>query len=1575
MKSLREQGDNALKVGNYLEAINYYNEALEIDDKNKEVLMARATAQLKLGDYISAEKDVIILLAADPDSPQIHRLRGLVLMKLQQYKEALTSFLTALDLNPDNGDELTDFIAEVSAKFCNISEDYMQTIKDMDAYKKMSEVGVCLFQAKKYKLCIKILEVAQRFQTNQKGITMRIYLTLANAYSAQGNNDEAIGLYEECLSMAIATHDQLYQTKALVSIATLHLENKDIHQAIIYYERLLYLEAELIPEEGSADNLPDFWTKELQCGIHLNLSIAYKSIADMHSAIRHAKLYVKLVEKYNFQGKLKAESYHNTGMLNEILGNYKEAIKNYSEYLQESKRTGDKKGMAQAYGCLGSVYAALKNWKLSIIYHEQNIAIVTRFDDKRMLTVANEMLADTYMLQNNFEKAVSYYEEMLNSCTRSDYRVKAVGFCKLGKAYRSMNKNQYSLYFFEQSSDMADDFDFPDIKTLSEFNIACIQQDSTQMMDIEQAHKYFVKLIPFFESKIREHTDEGSHCPEEYHLQLRECYDGIQNVLTKLGNKEDCLMYAEAYRKRHLTQMHNYQAAIVRTSHPSGPLWDMWEMDKINRVVSQQNATVLYYSLFKSALLLWVLQPTNGLVRFYSKKALGDSDFIQEIQSLLDEFRKDCDWKKMQTECENRALPLQQQELQMVRQKYQSLSSTHQAELQPSSRIPDSIPTVVFDEKAKQSASRKLYNLLFSPVEDILSKLEANSNLIIIPDKVLHHCPFGVLRDWMNRYAFERFNITCLPSLLLLEKVVMNEFSYLHAQDECEFERMQCRHGGVWKYLTNNIISRCLSPGNDGVPLHSMAQINPRSVSNPRLLTSLGSRTPVPPPKPGMLERETTKYEEDMCHSARRARTRPKLLSDIAETTRSSIEIENPHPGSPTPIDKMLSVGTYSTLTTKTSTGTDITSSNLVITQFRQISGKDRCMVIGSPQLPESMNLHDSTWKPGLIGMAAAKREVLAVADYMEVVPLMGPDATKENFLFEVQQATVIHIATYGCWQKGLLCMTPNPVQVWDGTAPESSYLITSDEILGLHLIAQLVVLSVGHGPDRKTPLQAGYPLPSVFLSAGAQCVLVCLWPLPNMVMEKFYYHFYMALQNGTKATAAASAAIKAVKEDNRYSSPFFWSAFALIGKDVYIDLGQVRHTMLDQTISRSEARVQEEIGRDYLNPKVILPQVPKKEENLKQLQLILGLLLQHHKRQSEVLPELIDLLDSALKRLHTEENNKQTTILSENITKGAGGLDLLKLLGFHFQASGINLTNPYVVYPHWNKDGLLIPTFDALRALLEISAHPLCVQTICDLLPTSQDNISLAVDMLSLTKHAPEIQLKVTDLSVRPLWANIKIKKVLTSIGFHQIGLLLNFNRTPVNRQLLTDLLQLLLAVSEYKSQVLLYRLDVNLLGSANHSMTSVYPEYSKLPSLTPLILPRNQLRMSTPWVSMAETTDEMNEKIKLARSHSDLEEEFKSQLSRAKTWHQMTVVAQANETLSKVGRPQTSPNKIKVISGSTASMQRMKIEQEPLMAIPEVDQRRDYANYVLQQRVESIGLQHKNDILKLYLPYIHSS
>ncbi|KAK6195644.1 hypothetical protein SNE40_001029 [Patella caerulea] len=1555
--SLHEQGNRATSSKEFDEAVSLYNEALEIDSKNASVLAARAFAYMEIKNYAGALQDAESALAIEPENSEVHCALGLALHYLGHSRDGLTHLLTSLDLDLDNADNLSSNIAMVATSMCNVPESVCENLKDMDTYKKLTEVGSVLFQSKKFEICIQVLEVAQKLQTNQKGITMRLLLTLANALTACKKQEQAINYYMECYSLSLATHDALYQTKSLVNIATLYLDGGDTYQAIIFYEKLHQLERELIVEHDSEITMPEFWTKQLQCGLHLNLSIAYKSIGNMNSAIVHAKSYVDLLEQYGLTGKMYAESYHNTGMLNEILGKYLEAMENYKKYLALSKKQGNKKGMAQAYGCLGTIYAALHNWQISITYHEQHIKIAQKSEDKKMLVIAYEMLGDTYMLQNDYDKAISTFELMLNSCIRTDHRNKATAFCKLGNAYRAQGKHQYSLYFYEHACDLARDFDFDDIETMSEYNIACMHHNSTQMAEIEQSRKYFLKLIPLFEKKINKHQEQGTHCPEEYRQQLKECYDGVVNVLAKMGNKEECLEYAENCRKRCITELPNFSTVPGQNVYGSSNSWDMWSFQKLARTVSGQNATILYYSLLDYNLLLWVLQPADGMTRFYAGRAPKDITMTEKVTNMIDDLFLGMTNQNKQKDYENRAVPGPDSLLKAIRIKNQKLSkpSPKQPSAADERKLSDDL------EAKNRPLERQLYDILLSPIEDILSKLDPQSNLIIIPDKQLHHCPFGILQNWTLKPLADRFNITYLPCLLLLDRVLRNEIDSLRAQDELKFERSQSRCGGVSKLLK---LRSTGSPYSD-TPDLSRAEnviVNLKSVSNPRLLTSQGSLA---------VERGKSVVSFGLSREN-------TFLSLSSKNEEVGSDMSSPKSiGIPVSPEKMLSTHTFTTITSQTATGTDIIKSSQAVTEFVQMSSPERCLVIGMPSLPPRLMLDESEWKPSG-DMLSAKRELNSVAKILDVDPILLTEATKEKFLFEIQRSTIIHIATYGCLEKGYLVFSPNPrSQRLDKSLPtEESYLVRPEDILNIKLQCQLVVINVGYTPNRSQFIQPGYILPALFLAAGAQCVLVTQWQLPDYLMEKFYHYFYLTLQSNSTLTDAVRKTIQHLKDDERCDHYCLWCPFILIGKDISIDIKSIRHAMLNQVIDKTEKEVEEESGHEYLNLKSSITHVASPEENKKKLQDIIVKLLSHCPEQVSVAYDLIELLDAALKRLHTEENNRMTSQLTTGIITSNGGLELLKFLGFHFQAKGSEITEPYIVYPHWNLDSLLIPAYDALRALTDLSSSPRCCQVICDVLPLSQDNISLLVDLLSITKHAAEIQLKVSDLSVRPLWHNKQIKKLLVETGYHQIGLLLNFNQTLLNKKLLMAVLQLLLAVSCYKSQILLYRLDVNLLGHASAKKSYYSSSESKnLPSLTPLILPRNQLRMSTPWLSQIETFNEMEEKMKLARSKSDLQEEYEEYTKHAKSWHHTSVIAQANDILDKVGRPKSSPSKIKVVHGSGGMKNVKMIQEEPTLVNKEVDQRRDYAHFVFNQRLENIGGRHKNDVMKLYLPYIKST
>lgn len=71
MKSLTEMGNKAMQIRDYNEAIKHYDEALEIDDRNVEVLNARLLAFLEMKDFQMALKDAEYWISLDSDSAEV----------------------------------------------------------------------------------------------------------------------------------------------------------------------------------------------------------------------------------------------------------------------------------------------------------------------------------------------------------------------------------------------------------------------------------------------------------------------------------------------------------------------------------------------------------------------------------------------------------------------------------------------------------------------------------------------------------------------------------------------------------------------------------------------------------------------------------------------------------------------------------------------------------------------------------------------------------------------------------------------------------------------------------------------------------------------------------------------------------------------------------------------------------------------------------------------------------------------------------------------------------------------------------------------------------------------------------------------------------------------------------------------------------------------------------------------------------------------------------------------------------------------------------------------------------------
>lgn len=82
-----------------------------------------------------------------------------------------------------------------------------------------------------------------------------------------------------------------------------------------------------------------------------------------------------------------------------------------------------------------------------------------------------------------------------------------------------------------------------------------------------------------------------------------------------------------------------------------------------------------------------------------------------------------------------------------------------------------------------------------------------------------------------------------------------------------------------------------------------------------------------------------------------------------------------------------------------------------------------------------------------------------------------------------------------------------------------------------------------------------------------------------------------------------------------------------------------------------------------------------------------------------------------------------------------------------------------------------------------------------------------------------------------------------------------------------------------------------------------------------------------------------------------------------------------QGDESLSKQLSAKPSAEKVKVLTAGSASLPRIPLEEEPQMTLSMMNQRRDYAQYILSQRLDDIATRHRNDLRNLYIPYVENA
>jgi tetratricopeptide (TPR) repeat protein len=162
------RGENAARVGNYIDAITYYNSAIAIDQKYASALSGKAYALIRIGNYTEALSAAEQALAIKQDTRALNA-KADALFKLQRYDEAVTAY-----------DKFFAVQSNLPESFCNQGVAYEQLNK--------SENAIAAFET-----CAR-LDPSNLFPWYRKG---RALLTL-------GKPQDALNAFNHCTQITIS---------------------------------------------------------------------------------------------------------------------------------------------------------------------------------------------------------------------------------------------------------------------------------------------------------------------------------------------------------------------------------------------------------------------------------------------------------------------------------------------------------------------------------------------------------------------------------------------------------------------------------------------------------------------------------------------------------------------------------------------------------------------------------------------------------------------------------------------------------------------------------------------------------------------------------------------------------------------------------------------------------------------------------------------------------------------------------------------------------------------------------------------------------------------------------------------------------------------------------------------------------------------------------------------------------------------------------------------------------------------------------------------------------------------------
>ncbi|XP_029427963.1 tetratricopeptide repeat protein 28 isoform X2 [Rhinatrema bivittatum] len=1326
---------------------NHLNIARELRDIQSE---ARALSNLgnfhcSRGEYLPAVPYYEQYLRLSPELQDMegegkvcHNL-GYAHYSLGNYQEAVKYYEQDLALAKDLHDKLSQAKA-----YCNLGLAFkalMNYSKAEECQKYLLSLAQSLnnFQAKFRALgnlgdifvCKKDVNGAIKFYEQQLSLAHQVkdrrleasaYAALGTAYRMIQKYDKALGYHTQELEVYQELSDISGECRAHGHLAAVYMSLGKYTMAFKCYEEQLEL----------GQKLKD---PSIEAQVYGNMGITKMNMNVMEEAIGYFEQQLAMLQQLSGNESVleRGRAYGNLGDCYEALGDYEEAIKYYEQYLSVAQSLNRTQDQAKAYRGLGNGHRAMGNLQQSLVCFEKRLVVAHELGEASNKAEAYGELGGLHSQLGNYEQAISCLERQLNIAREMKDRIlESDAACGLGRVYQQMGEYDTALQYHQLDLQIAEETNNPacqgraygnlglTYESLGTFERAVVYQE--QHLSIAAQMNDLVAKTVAYSSLGRTH-----HALQNYSQAVMYLQEGLR-LAEQLCRRED--------------------EAKIR--HRLGlSLWASGNLEE-----SQ-------HQLYRASALFETIRHEIQLSTDY-KLSLFDlqTSSYQALQRVLVSLGHHDEALAVAERGRTRAFA----DLLVERQ-------TGQQDTDPYSPVTiDQILEIVNGQRGLvlyySLAAGYLYSWLLAPGAGILKFHEYYLGDSMVESSSDFHETSNTSLQIANSSTLEQY-IASVREALGVDSFYTRACSSSETESEAgdlmdqQYEEMNNKLNsvtdptGFLRMVSRNNLFNRSSQSMTSLFSNSMSPVKDNAASLPRSHSSFNKS-----PLRALYDLLIAPMEGGLMHSSGPVgRHRQLVLVLEGELYLIPFALLKGSSSNEYLYERFSLIAIPSIRSLNPNAKCHLRKNNAAYSMSTSMAA-----VIGNPVLPSSV-MDRWLWGP----MPSAEEEAYMVSELLGCQPLVGNIATKEKVMSALSQAECVHFATHISWKLAALVLTPNidsnpssgknsfgntytipeSLQMQDDASdvesitdcpPLQEFLLTAADVLDLRLPVKLVVLGSYQESNNKVTADGVIGLTRAFLAAGAQCVLVSLWPVPVAASKMFVHAFYSSLLNGMKASASLTEAMKTVQSSKQFSHPSNWAGFMLIGSDVKLN-----------------------------SPSSLIGQA-------------LTEILQHPERARDALRVLLHLVEKSLQRIQNGQRNSMYTSQHsvENKVGGVPGWQaLLTAVGFRLDppASGLPAA---VFFPTSDPGERLQQCSTTIQSLLGLP-HP-ALQALCKLITASETG-----EQLISRLHQVLVQLqageKEHDFSSAPIQVSISVQ-LWRLPGCHEFLAALGFDLCEVGQE-----------------------------------------------------------------------------------------------------------------------------------------------------------------------------------------------